>query len=154
MICIYCQKQRPLFLFKEKVFIPIYNADIICKVCEDCEWNIPKFKDNNEKIDYFIKMNGIKNIPTHSGKNVYSTTTKLKQYNIDNDYFNKLFETQKGKCAICGIHQLKLKRALSIDHCHKTGKVRGLLCSKCNTGIGMLQDNTEFLKNAIDYLDG
>jgi len=41
---------------------------------------------------------------------------------------------------------------LVVDHCHSTGKVRGLLCSNCNRGIGMLQERVDILQNAIDYL--
>ena len=57
---------------------------------------------------------------------------------------------QDGKCAICSNPQEN--RRLAVDHCHKTGKVRGLLCQGCNTGIGGLKDDTERIKKAIDYL--
>lgn len=50
-------------------------------------------------------------------------------------------------CQICGSTE-----NLCIDHCHTTSKVRGLLCSKCNIGLGMFRDNTEYLAEAIKYL--
>jgi hypothetical protein len=66
--------------------------------------------------------------------------------------YNQIFLDQKGKCAICGIHQDDLKTALCLDHCHKTQAIRGLLCSKCNLGLGYFKDNTDSLAAAISYL--
>ena len=59
---------------------------------------------------------------------------------------------QNGRCAICGKHQNKFKKALSVDHCHKKGIIRGLLCNSCNLGLGKFYDNCELLNNAIYYL--
>lgn len=64
-------------------------------------------------------------------------------------YENILF-SQRGRCAIC--ERVSSKR-LNVDHCHATGKIRGLLCHKCNIAIGMFDDNSRFLKAAIKYLD-
>lgn len=76
----------------------------------------------------------------------------LRTYGIDLDEYNRMFEEQEGSCAICGKHQIELDRALSVDHCHSSGKVRGLLCNKCNTGIGFFDNNIEVLENSIKYL--
>ena len=57
------------------------------------------------------------------------------KYSITIEEYNRLFRRQKGCCAICRIHQDKLKRRLAIDHNHKTGKIRGLVCQKCNRFI-------------------
>lgn len=67
-----------------------------------------------------------------------------------NDYLERLKE-QGGVCAICGTKDNKGKR-FSIDHCHTTHKIRGLLCNQCNRGIGMLGDTAADLKRAYDYL--
>ena len=61
-------------------------------------------------------------------------------------------EAQGGKCAICNAHQSTLKRSLHADHDHATGKLRGLLCSSCNVGVGHLRDNARLLLNAARYL--
>ncbi len=74
-------------------------------------------------------------------------------YGINIEEYNLLFAKQEGKCAICGTHQSGLKKVLSVDHCHETGKVRGLLCQRCNSGIGFLNDDIENLKCAILYLN-
>ncbi len=77
------------------------------------------------------------------------------QYNLTEEEYINILHKQKSCCAICKkkIATLKGKRGgLNIDHCHKTGKVRGLLCTTCNTALGKFKDNTEYLQNAINYL--
>lgn len=78
----------------------------------------------------------------------------LREYGITLDQYNQMFEEQEGKCAICGKHQSELKFALAVDHNHDTGEVRGLLCRKCNTGIGLFDDNKSLIHNALTYLGG
>lgn len=73
---------------------------------------------------------------------------RLLIYGITPDDFKKLLAKQKGKCAICK----KRKQTLHVDHNHKTGKVRGLLCGNCNRGLGLFFDNKKFLQAAIIYL--
>ena len=94
----------------------------------------------NKKIYY---MNNKKNSRNKSYKRYYGIT--LEQY-------NQMFEKQGGRCNICGRHQSELNRALVVDHDHKTRKVRGLLCHKCNTGIGNLNDDIVLLLKAIEHL--
>lgn len=60
---------------------------------------------------------------------------------------SRLSKEQRGLCKICNIEP-----ATHLDHCHTTGAIRGLLCTRCNTGLGMFLDNTDNLKAAIDYL--
>jgi hypothetical protein len=71
------------------------------------------------------------------------------------EYGEKLVE-QAGKCAICDQPESHMRngkvKALAVDHCHSTGKIRGLLCSDCNTGIGKLKDNPAVLQSAIGYI--
>jgi hypothetical protein len=75
-------------------------------------------------------------------------------YSVDQlcDFYNKQFASQKGCCAICGRHESEFKYRLSIDHDHETCKLRGLLCSNCNTAIGSLQDDAELCLKAYNYL--
>lgn len=74
------------------------------------------------------------------------------KYNITPEQYNELFNKQNGKCMICKKHQSELKKLLGVDHNHKTGKVRGLLCDNCNKGIGLLKEDINILINAINYL--
>jgi hypothetical protein len=81
-----------------------------------------------------------------------------KRYGITEEIYRKMYEDQKGCCAICTKHTSAVfsKGAegfeLCVDHCHETGKVRGLLCENCNTGIGKLNDDVKLLESAIKYL--
>lgn len=74
----------------------------------------------------------------------------LSKYGIDLKEFRRLLDVQAGGCAIC--RNLNGKRRLAVDHCHKTGKVRGLLCTRCNVGLGAFLDSIDKLKRAIAYL--
>ena len=74
----------------------------------------------------------------------------MKKYNISLDDYNRMMEEQKGECAIC--HQKDPHQSLAVDHCHTTGKVRGLLCCMCNRGLGNFYDDISRLSKAIEYL--
>lgn len=63
-----------------------------------------------------------------------------------------LVEAQRGRCAICSRTEAELGEQLCVDHCHDTGRVRGLLCRSCNLGIGYLKDNSERVWQAFAYL--
>lgn len=79
--------------------------------------------------------------------------TKLKHYyGIDLSTYNILAKKQNYSCYICKTPEEKLRTALSVDHCHKTGRVRGLLCDSCNNGLGRFKDSIVFLEEAIKYL--
>ena len=71
-----------------------------------------------------------------------------RMYGITEHEYNDMVKLQQGRCAICKQECDKL----FIDHNHTTGKVRGLLCLNCNTGIGMFKDNISYMKSAIDYV--
>lgn len=72
--------------------------------------------------------------------------------------YERLLSEQEQKCAICAIsldeyrRKYTKHREFSLDHCHKTGAKRGLLCHNCNRAIGMMQDSVEILQSAIEYL--
>ena len=77
----------------------------------------------------------------------------MKTYGLNLKDYQKMLEAQNYKCAICGSPPPNNRKTrLSIDHCHTTGKVRGLLCDRCNRSIGLLKDDVSILQKAIDYL--
>lgn len=86
------------------------------------------------------------------GKNQQRNQRLKHNHKITYQRWNNMFHEQKGCCAICGKHQSEQKKHLSVDHNHTTGKIRGLLCSNCNTMLGFAKENQEILKNAIKYL--
>ena len=89
-----------------------------------------------------------------------NTCTSLKKrYGITTGDRNKIMKEQGSKCAIC-YNEIEFKQGLglnswtaTVDHDHKTNKVRGILCGSCNNVLGRVQDNTEILTNAIKYLE-
>ena len=74
-----------------------------------------------------------------------------KRYGITREIYNNLLLKQNNKCKICNKENFKT-RTLDVDHCHKTGRIRGLLCTSCNTGIGLFKENIQLLETAIQYL--
>lgn len=71
------------------------------------------------------------------------------QYGITLEDFDRMMSDQRNSCAIC--HELLVKPC--VDHDHETGVVRGLLCSNCNSGLGMFKDDIRLLAGAIVYLE-
>ena len=65
----------------------------------------------------------------------------------------QLLDKQKGCCAICGLHELEHNGKLHVDHNHETGKVRGLLCTRCNTALGKFKESPTILESAVKYLE-
>lgn len=65
----------------------------------------------------------------------------------------RLIIRQDGKCAICGQSEQELRRKLVLDHDHKTGKIRGLLCPRCNSMLGFAGDNPHIMASGIEYLE-
>lgn len=82
----------------------------------------------------------------------YARAKKLRTFGLTPECYAKMLDAQGGNCALCGRHYTEFSRALAVDHCHKTGKVRGLLCSPCNTGIGNLKEDVSILQGAVAYL--
>ena len=113
--------------------------------------NLEKFKAYQEK---YRVTEAYKD--SYFAWNLSTDWPELSSQEAKQRYF-KILNEQDGKCAICKNqetrkHKGKL-RNLSVDHCHATGIVRGLLCSRCNISIGKFEDNSELLRSAADYLD-
>ena len=79
---------------------------------------------------------------------------KLKnKYGITLGDYNRILENQNHSCKICGTTNSGRRGTLDVDHCHTTGKVRGLLCTNCNNGLGRFKDSADLLASAIKYLN-
>lgn len=74
--------------------------------------------------------------------------SRLRVYGLTKESFGILLDEQNNCCAVCG----EVMRKPQVDHCHKSGQVRGLLCNKCNWGLGMFNDNIDLLASAVSYL--
>lgn len=127
-------------LFKE--FTEFYRAkhspDGFRYWCKECckKANRTNYKPSRQKMFYLMKY-------------WPGASAEESQKNFDN-----LFTEQGGRCGICKRHQAELKKALAVDHDHKTGRVRGLLCRQCNSGLGhfMADSGITHLEEAIKYL--
>ena len=126
-----------------------------CNRCEDVKLD-SEFHKNKHSHD------GLKSICRDCAKEgkqakyppSYYKDKKLQlKFGITLSEYIDMKDSQGYRCAICGIHEEYCDKQLAVDHCHTTGNVRGLLCQKCNTGLGQFKDNVEFLKKAIDYLE-
>ena len=100
------------------------------------EMDIEYKKNNKQKVSYLNWKGGLK-----------------RNFNISDIEYNIMFNKQNGSCKICNTHQSNLKFRLCVDHNHKTGQVRGLLCSKCNSALGLLQDSSQLLRVAANYIE-
>lgn len=148
--CLTCKKEKPLSEFtsdkQKKTGLTPY-----CKEC--CAIASRRYYENHkEQYAKAHKEWREKNPqwkPNPRGRNA---TLKCR-YNISESDYNDMFIEQGGRCAICGKHQSKCYKTLHVDHCHETDKVRGLLCGKCNRGLGMFSDSISLFHNVIKYLE-
>ena len=129
-----------------------------CKCCKEVkpstEFSQVAAHKNKRGFDSWCKTCKVKANRRYLHKNPdkaakWKRENKVRSYGISVEQYQQMISNQDNKCAICGNTS---DRALDIDHCHTTGKVRGLLCSYCNKAIGMFKDNYEYLEAAIDYL--
>jgi hypothetical protein len=122
------------------------------KVCSECRefcstCGKPLGKRYTEKNKSLICKDCVKeSVKKIKGRKEWQKEYDLQRaYGISTEQYNKM---AKHGCAICG----DTKSKLCVDHCHSTGRVRGILCTTCNTGLGMFKDNKQVLEKAIAYL--
>lgn len=128
--------------------------------CRTCliKYRNNKTPEQKERYRQTSKLHRISYNKTDKGVIVYEKNKlnlKLKRFGISLSEYNNLIIKQDNKCAICKkgfLSNNTLGKALAIDHCHISNKVRGLLCTNCNMGLGHFKDNQEFLQEACLYL--
>lgn len=135
-ICSRCERRRPI----ERFYIYTGRCGHLAgrphAACKDCE-----FADRNARRR-----------ANPAGAAAVARRAKLKRlFGITPEQYDKMLAKQRGVCAICA-RQSPDGRRLHVDHCHSTGKVRGLLCHDCNRGIGMFSDDVARLTQASLYL--
>lgn len=133
----YCKNNKHLWI-EENIGLNSVGK----RFCKLCETDRKSKRDKEKRAKYGAKYFSSR------GKEL----SYIRKYNITLDDYNKILFEQGYKCRICNIEAKELKKGLVVDHCHSTGKVRGLLCSKCNMGLGLFEDNPEFLASAEEYL--
>lgn len=124
------------------------------------EWkeeNIYQYTDKNGHIVKYCKLcREVSKGPKENWKKLVSSYNRKsclrRLYNMTLEEYDEKLKGQDNKCAICGIKDKDLNKTMHIDHCHKTGKIRGLLCKNCNNGLGFFNDNENNLLEAYNYL--
>jgi hypothetical protein len=129
MVCSMCNQEKDISLFC-KVTSPKNRNKSRCRKC---------LKESFDK---------------YRTKEYYRRSNLKKNYGISVEEYNQLLISQGGKCKICESPNPKSKRYenFCVDHDHRTGKIRGLLCTSCNRMIGLVHDDIESLERAIRYL--
>lgn len=82
----------------------------------------------------------------------YKNYNLVYRFGITIEQYSQILEKQENKCKICKRHKNEFTKSLIVDHCHDTGKIRGLLCDNCNRGLGQFKDSIESLNSALEYL--
>ncbi len=110
-----------------------------------------KYYDKNREL---IREKARKYTKENPAKYYQSTfKSELKNnYRLTVKEFDEMVKRQDGKCGICGGYPGSRTKRLCVDHDHKTNKVRGLLCKKCNSALGLLGNNIYIVNSALDYL--
>lgn len=109
-------------------------------------------KRNKKYPKYKKKISSNKTYLLHSTPEKRKNDKLKHRYGISLVEYEQLVRNQNGLCQICG-QENSNKRSFHVDHDHTTGKIRGILCSKCNICLGLVNDDIEILTNAINYLN-
>lgn len=126
---------------------PIYQA--VCKSCHN-QRSLDRIKSLSEEDRKSLSKKNNDRLRV-SG---YAKNYRLKRnYSISTGQYEEMLKEQLGGCAICETTISYGSKSLAVDHCHQTGKVRGLLCTACNTALGLLKEDMELFKKSIQYLE-
>jgi hypothetical protein len=148
-ICSKCGEKKPLSDFPKQKG----NHRNYCKVC-DYKCSLAWKRANPKKVLAQGQRYRADNPKNRCRQIKYSRKYHFKYtYGITIEQYDDMYIEQGGCCAICGKHQLEQQRRLAVDHCHITMIVRGLLCDRCNTAIGLFKEDRNTIINALDYLD-
>ena len=128
--CRKCHIEKPL----SDYYISNRNKDKRTSYCKPCANTYNKELNKTEKA-----------------KNTSRSNLLKRRYGISQEIYEQMLAKQNNACAICK-EPCKIKDRLAIDHCHTTGKIRGLLCFNCNLALGKLKDSAVILQAALDYI--
>lgn len=135
--CTKCLQEKPFSEYNRDC-TKKYNLASACKICT---------RASQRKINQ-----------TPEGRIKRRLSHIKNRYKIDEKEYQKLLQEANWSCQICGLHEIHLQekhpksKGIHVDHDHETGKVRGMLCQRCNSILGQARDNIEILESAIKYL--
>lgn len=157
--CCRCKQEKPLTDFR-KATKQKDGHQHACRMCANKDTKRWRMKNRDRELEKGKirrennkeKYNAMSKKWRDANPDKVKENTIKKRYGIDLAQWQTMFDAQDGKCIICGTHQFELKKELAVDHCHTTGKVRGLLCIRCNRAIGLFRDSPDLLDKALKYL--
>jgi hypothetical protein len=141
---------------------PVVDGQKLCSKCDQTK-AVSQFRTRRDRVHpaSICRDCDVLNKTVYYKRN--GTTTEYKRharqghlrrkFGLTEEKFLQLLQDQGGKCAICGISPDESTRRFHVDHCHTTGAVRGILCFKCNSGLGSFDDKKGLLRAALSYLD-
>ena len=141
--CIDCSKQ--------------YHAKRYIEQKDRLKVQLKKYKEENKEKLEVASLLWKKNNPDKV-KQYQRTSNLRKNFGLSMDDYEQMLAEQNNLCAICEKpetfihHRTKEPARLAVDHCHKTNKVRKLLCKSCNTALGLFKDDIGAMENAVQYL--
>lgn len=159
-ICSQCRIEKPLSEFRKQS----KNADGLQSACKACQrlkrtqWLMKNpgkaaAQSRLQRAKNPEKANAAQKRWRDANPDKIKANMLRKRYNMTPDQWQRIFDAQGGRCAICDIHQSETQIELAVDHCHLTGKIRGLLCVPCNRAMGLFKDSPVHLRRAADYLE-
>ena len=136
-VCSTCKEHKPIEVFPKMGGKRIGERNSVCTPCRTAYSRVRR----KAEPDLVSKI---------------ERRSKLKtQYGISVEQYGEMLASQGGVCAICASKEPGSRmKHFPIDHCHTTGVIRGLLCTKCNRGLGLFNDNTNRMERAVKYLKG
>lgn len=152
--CGHCKKVRPVSLFRRNSRQPDGRE----RNCKKCGREIPK-KEWLKEYRKRYKADGRLRAYRDKTREKLRIMMLRRNYGIGIEEYERMHKAQSGLCAICGEPEKTTdgrsgrQKWLAVDHHHDSGKVRGLLCGHCNSGIGHFRDRIELLEKAIAYLN-
>lgn len=140
---LYSQSRRtPQTKEKARNYMKIYRTK------PDTQNRIKKYLNNNKE-----RISKQRTLYTKKNKEKLREKRLLRKFGLSIDEYNRMTLEQNNCCKICNRHAAESNfEKLSVDHNHKTGKVRGLLCNKCNAALGLFMDDATIINSALNYL--
>lgn len=144
-LCKKCNKTKNFFEFSKDAS----KLDGYRHTCRECR-NTQRRENRKANPEKFLKYERLPEVKLKEKNNVFN-----REYGISLLQYNEMLQQQGNVCKICQLSEYhKTKKNLTIDHCHKTGRVRGLLCHRCNCLIGLGKEKIENFERVITYLKG
>lgn len=142
--CPKCEESKPpkTHFYKDK-----YSKDGFSVYCRECI-RVRNKQKHDEDPAYFKTASARWRARRPKSYIKYRLRNRAKKFGMTVEDLVALTQEADGHCMLCE----QPSKRLAVDHCHETGRVRGLLCMNCNTGLGRLGDNIAGLKRAIKYL--